>query len=1229
MARLVILAFIAGLTLFASPASAEENPAARLAAMNDEARAFSQSGRHAEAVNVAKSAVQFAQHTYGEASRETARQLSLLATAYEGARNITAAIVELEHAIELDKRIYGHRSMVLAAALFDLGNLHFTEREFAKARASWARSADILLKVTQGEGDLLANAYFNHALAAGHMADSERDEERLHRRSLRIREKIDSSLHGLIATSHDIIGSLVERQFRYTEAEAHFRIALTLREKISDFDREELASNAYRLADVLNRLERYDEAEPLFVRSLELYEQAGSQDARTISYAQRGLSLALYYQSRFEEAEAFGAKALAGAEKWLEADSLYLNAFREALALAKIARGRYDESTPLLRRNIDTRIKLAGENDRYLNYEYPMLINSLAGEQKFAEAEEAARFLLEFSERTIGTAFFVIPSGVDRLFSQSAEILEVQGRLDEAETHYRRILDTYDMFNRITSRSGDWDEASFLLRFAYFLDRRKKWSEAEALVERATRIAVQLRKSDDVDMAYVHDATALLLQRQGKLEEAEGVLAKSLALRRKFLRPDHPVLAGSYVEAAELAVDLDRLAAAEDYYRQALAMMSRIYGHENPKMAGLYSSLGALYLRVGRTADATGYFEKAAQIHLKEIDTTLLPANAGAANADVGKLVGNLYDFDGLIKVNYQREQAGEGSQRILEDMFAMSQWTSSSETAFALGQMSARQETGDISLSQVVRERQDLMRESQALDGKLMELVSLPYMQRQVENEREIRKQLAVVAARLRSVSDRLQQQFPHYAALSASRPLTISEVQDLLGDNEVLLSFVETSALPPLPAEMFLWAVPKRGKPLWVRVALEPDAIGAKVGTLRNLLGVGSGSRAATPISDTAGGSFDLTLAHELYQAVLGPVAPMIAGKQLIVVPSKNLSSLPFHLLVSRAPDDATTVGDAYRLAHWLIRDHAISMLPSVTSLKALRGQRQMVAGQKPYIGFGNPLLLGTDGSDRSAWQKMDCTPIGESMLAAAEPSRNDQGLSRFFRGKRADVAELRKLAPLPETVVELCAVAQSLKGSEDELFLGANATEAKLKALSLSGELASARIVHFATHGLVAGDLDFLAEPALVLTPPDKPTEEDDGLLSASEVSALKLNADWVVLSACNTAAGEGNNAEALSGLARAFFYAGTRGLLVSHWPVYSDAAVAITTGSINRVSERPEIGRAEALRQTLITLIDQGGRYAMPAYWAPFVIVGEGSWHDGKRAAFAAPNGNWIR
>ena len=214
-------------------------------------------------------------------------------------------------------------------------------------------------------------------------------------------------------------------------------------------------------------------------------------------------------------------------------------------------------------------------------------------------------------------------------------------------------------------------------------------------------------------------------------------------------------------------------------------------------------------------------------------------------------------------------------------------------------------------------------------------------------------------------------------------------------------------------------------------------------------------------------------------------------------------------------------------------------------------------------------------------------------------------------------ADAATLAMLPRLPDTRYELISVATALDADPAKaLYLGKAANEQNVETL----DLAHYRIVAFSTHGLVPGDLDGLTQPALALTAPDIAGVKGDGLLTMEKILALKLDADWVVLSACNTAAGAGAGAEAASGLGSAFFYAGTRALLVTNWSVHSASARELITDLFRRQRADAALTRGEALRQAMMALLDGAGAvdgsgrtiysYAHPLFWAPYSVIGDG-------------------
>jgi CHAT domain-containing protein len=338
-----------------------------------------------------------------------------------------------------------------------------------------------------------------------------------------------------------------------------------------------------------------------------------------------------------------------------------------------------------------------------------------------------------------------------------------------------------------------------------------------------------------------------------------------------------------------------------------------------------------------------------------------------------------------------------------------------------------------------------------------------------------------------------------------------------------------------------------------------------------------------------------------------LLGPIERLTKDKRsLLVVPSDALTALPFHLLVTEKPAAAIPEKiEGYRDAAWLLKRQAVSVLPSVGSLKSLRAFARKDHGIKPMTGFGDPLFNpAQDGSG----DKRTATSPGTTKSASR--SVTSAAYTEFWQGAGVDRTKLAQALPqLPDTADELNAVAKDLGVAAADIHLGSDASETTVKRLAL----ADYGIIYFATHGLVAGDVKGVAEPSLALSIPKQPSDLDDGLLTASEVAQLKLNADWVVLSACNTIAGDKPGAEALSGLARSFFYAGARALLVSHWAVDSETATRLTIATFDHLKSDPKIGRAEALRQAMLGYLNDASspRNAYPAFWGPFALIGEGA------------------
>ena len=543
-----------------------------------------------------------------------------------------------------------------------------------------------------------------------------------------------------------------------------------------------------------------------------------------------------------------------------------------------------------------------------------------------------------------------------------------------------------------------------------------------------------------------------------------------------------------------------------------------------------------------------------------------------------------------------------DSAESLRAEAFEAAQWAMTSDAAEALARMSARFAQGDDAIAALAEEREALIARRDALERQTEQVNQLegPDGDRR---RAEAAAEYARTLDRLRALDGEIDARFPAYGELTSPRALDIERAQALLNEDEgLLLVLVNRDAA-------YVWAV-TREQVAWTRAPdLGETEMTAVVARLRESLTTEAsrGQPYIDPSQLQAGRGFDRSEAYRLYDRLIRPVESVLAGKTtLITVTSGALSTLPLAVLITEAPTTADSSAAALAASPWLIDRYALATLPAVSSLEALRCHLAEPGRRHPGCagGSGEPGALALDerGVILAAFGAPTLTG-GVQPATRGAPSAGDV----FAEGAAlADTERLRRLPALPGSRDELQALAEQFPNAL--VRMGDQATERAVRFEDREA-LASARYVVFSTHGLLASEAAGLSEPGLVLTPPEEAAPIDDGFLSASEAAQLELTADFVVLSACNTAGSDGRpGGQGLSGLARAFFYAGARSLLVSHWAVSDRATTRLITETFAAMDERDIGGRARALQSAMLE-VRSNRAWAHPAYWAAFTLVGE--------------------
>jgi len=942
------------------------------------------------------------------------------------------------------------------------------------------------------------------------------------------------------------------------------------------------------------------EAEAVFREVLELQRNAASPSPLSVATALHNLAAVVARQGRIAEAEPMARDALAMRKANGAVDNALVQSWQLLASILKDS-GRTGEAEEMAAKAVDRTLN-GSDVDR----------TDLISNAAILAALQAENGDLGAAGQLLGQLLPMLPdlAAHDRVqvLNVAGRIASIGGETAKAETYYREALSQAAGLPRAKNWTAQ-EEATLLNNLGALLLQQGRLADAEGLFNDGARVLAEAGLGQTALAATILDGLGEVYRGQFLYQEAFDTQRKALDIRIAIFASPHPEIGISFSN-----IGLTLLRAGQVEY--AVASLEKAVTIQRAtgdilRLAPAESNLATAYFLLGRSQEAIGVSREASVIFEQnrpkghsDVVTSLfnlawlqLSAGEAAPARDVARKALELYKTNtarlgadetiGAAELREKRRQVMAVVAALwetdpatgIDEAFRAVQWAQSSTAAQVVRRVAARFAAGEGEIADLARRKQDLVNNWRAADRQYLNAVGTTGVANEVSVS--LQGSIDAITAQIRTLDDEIGTRFPDYARLTQPDVVSIADVQALLGPDEALLMPVTTSD------ETYVFAISRDGAK-WAQTALTEAEIDQKIRSLRADLDPLGAARAAKRLKQpmaVSGPKFDRATAHELYGKLVAPVADILEGRETVLVVKEGaLAGLPLSVLVASPPKGDDADPQALRDTDWLARHHAFATLPSAMSLQTLRRFSNPRQAEAILAAFGDPDFAGSDEMEQ---------PV--------------QIAGYFDRGV-ADTRAVRSLPPLPGTRREVQGLATLLGAPDEAIRLGRQATEEAVKNSPL---VSKAAIVTFATHGLVAGDLEGLAEPALAFSAPQTPSDLDDGLLTASEAAELDLAADWVILSACNTAAPDGTpGGEGLSGLASAFLYAGARSLLVSHWPVRDDAAALITQGAIAARAKDGDIGHAESLKRSMLALLDDpdlpGGSH--PSVWAPFVVVG---------------------
>jgi CHAT domain-containing protein/Tfp pilus assembly protein PilF len=1084
---------------------------------------------------------------------------------------IREAFALAQKALEICKQVLGERHPDYAIGLINVAKLHWAQGEYAQAVP-------------------------------------------LYRQALEVRKQVLGQRHPAYARSLNNLATLYYAQGEYAEAEPLFRQAQDLRKQVLGERHPDYAETLSNLADLYHSQGKYAQAVPLYRQALQIRKQVLGE--RHPDYAASLNNLAALYreQGEYAKAEPLFRQALEIHKQVLGPRHPSYAASLNNLAALYREQGEYAKAEPLLRQARDLSKQVLGER----HPEYSFSLNNLAAlyqdQGDYAQAEPLYRQALDIIKQALGERHPHYATSLNNL----ATLYQAQGEYTQAETLFRQARDV------IKQALGERHPlyASSLMNLAALYKLQEEYAKAEPLYRQARDLIKPVRGERHPSYSSSLNNLAELYHDLGEYAQAEPLYRQALDLDKQVLGERHPASATSLNNLAALYKDQGKYAQAEPLYRLALEIRKQVLGTCHPLYAASLNNLAGLYKDQGEYAQAESLYRQAiaamrqrpdeSPVEFKQLtavdlralpDTVSTLANYCALleqrlgprptaeqlrvadeafvlalalrerlrqevlHQDASKLLHGTRALDlmptriGLCQRLFERESRATD----LESALATAEQGSARVFLEQLGKARALT-VGSVS-PELRAEEAALRRQLHELDTRIAKEQDKPTDQRDADKVGQLLDQQKQVKAHRAALIRRMEQEHPQYAALQYPKPCSLAEARVCLAPSEVALLFV--------PGDKRSYLILVEGQP-----APDDKGHGLAIYALPGHDDLADGVSRFTERDTFETQAKARAVARQAYALLLAPVKDRIRGKDLVIVPGGPLAYVPFEALLEDG--------------RYLIEQHRLRYAPSLTALHLVRlWEKTRTKPQRPLWALADPV-----------YDKKDKRVAGEKDLARA----TQDALAKYLASEKRGPAGGEAYPRLRFTGQEAAAIRARLEAADADVLTGLQATEAAVKAASERGLLARARYVHFATHGILG--LDTGQPPALVLSLVGNDGKRDeegginDGFLRLDEVTRLHLNADLVVLSACETGKGRLYAGEGVTGLARAFLYAGSRGVVCSLWSVDDRETATFMAHLYGGLKDGK--AAADALRAAKLAMIRAN---KAPVYWAPFILIGE--------------------